>query len=423
MQKTCLRFRISIPAAAVVLTSALTANAAPPTADVGSTAAERLLSDAPLNTECRQNRGTRAWLRQKFVRDCDIEKYGLPFDDDWQTADVGKPVIVLIHGFNSTPQQNAALMVPIRNAGFPCGTFAYPNDYILRNSAQLLSGELRRFKRENPHRRVYLVCHSMGGLVARACLEDSLYDPGNVDRLIMIAPPTHGTVIAHFAVGTDLYEHWIARTKGWPLQRNARLGCRWNGRSRRRPLPAIRIFAELNARPLNPRIRYSVLLGTGARLSESQVAWIRESVCDSLAKLPGGGGSAAHLDALLADIDEIVQGKGDGVVAVKRGRLDGVADTLVLPFGHIAVTAEPKDRVLVTVQSAVLERVRSALQKPRRPSKSNVVGSGTTPPTCNSTEPPAPTPMLSSPDTIGQDCSAKQRNPPRQQRHPNCRPH
>ena len=358
MQRTCLRFRISIPVAAVVLTSALAASAASPTADVGSTAAERLLSDAALNTECRQSRGTRAWLRQKFVRDCDIEKYGLRFDDDWQTADAAKPVIVLIHGFNSTPQQNAALMVPIRNAGFPCGTFAYPNDYILRNSAQLLSGELRRFKRENPHRRVYLVCHSMGGLVARACLEDSLYDPGNVDRLIMIAPPTHGTVIAHFAVGTDLYEHWLARTDGWPLQRMRDSVVDGMGEAADDLCPQSEFLQELNSRPLNPRIRYSVLLGTGARLSESQVAWIRESVCDSLAKLPGGGGSAAHLDALLADIDEIVQGKGDGVVAVKRGRLDGVSDTLVLPFGHIAVTAEPKDRVLVTVQSAVLERVQ-----------------------------------------------------------------
>ena len=61
-----------------------------------------------------------------------------------------------------------------------------------------------------------LVCHSMGSLVARACIEDPLYDPGNVERLIMIAPPTHGSLIAHFAAGTDLWEHWLARKKGGP---------------------------------------------------------------------------------------------------------------------------------------------------------------------------------------------------------------
>jgi pimeloyl-ACP methyl ester carboxylesterase len=249
-------------------------------------------------------------------------------------------------------------MAPIREAGIPCGTFSYPNDYLVRNSAQLLTSELRRFKCQYPERRVYLVCHSMGSLVARACVEDSLYDPGNVDRLIMIAPPTHGTIIAHFAVGTDLYEHWLARRQGWPMQRLRDSVVDGLGEAATDLCPHSDFLNELNARPLNPRVRYTVLLGTGARLTEAQVDWIRKSVCDSLAKVPGGTRSAEELDALLADIDELVEGKGDGVVAVKRGRLDGVSDTLVLPFGHIAVTAEPKDSVLVSVQHAVLERVQ-----------------------------------------------------------------
>ena len=122
--------------------------------------------------------------------------------------------------------------------------------------------------------------------------------------------------------------------------------------------PCSEFLTELNSQPLNPHVRYTVLLGTGARLTESQVAWIRESVCDSLAKLPGGDHSAKELEALLADIDELVEGKGDGVVAVKRGRLDGVSDTLVMPFGHIAVTGEPKSDLLRDVQHVVLERVQ-----------------------------------------------------------------
>ncbi|HEX3601514.1 MAG TPA: alpha/beta hydrolase, partial [Lacipirellulaceae bacterium] len=163
--------------------------------------------------------GCRAWLRRKVVRDSDLKKYGLVLEDAWQQADASKPVVVLIHGFNSSPKQNTALFVPIHEAGFPCGTFAYPNDYFIRSSAQLLSSELKRFAVQYPGRKVILVCHSMGGLVARACIEDSLYDPGNVERLIMVAPPTHGTIIAHFAVGTDLWEHWLSRKEGWPWER------------------------------------------------------------------------------------------------------------------------------------------------------------------------------------------------------------
>ena len=86
-------------------------------------AAEVLLTQSASNCSC--NSGARAWLRGKFVRDKDLEKYGLRLDDDWECADETKPVVISVHGFNSTPQQNAAIMVPIRDAGYrnPASTF------------------------------------------------------------------------------------------------------------------------------------------------------------------------------------------------------------------------------------------------------------------------------------------------------------
>jgi hypothetical protein len=77
-----------------------------------------------------------------------------------------------------------------------------------------------------------------------------------------------------------------------------------------------------------------------------------------LAKLPGGEGCSNRLESILSDIDELVEGKGDGVVAVKRGRLEGVSDTLVMPFGHLAVTGEPSSDELRSVQRAVVERLQ-----------------------------------------------------------------
>lgn len=340
-----------------LLTTSAT-RAAAPNDGCSCTKVEQLLCPSSAEALGCDRKGARAWLRSKVVRDSDLTKYGVRMDDGWENADASKPAIILVHGFNSTPQQNAALMIPIREAGFPCGTFAYPNDYIIQLSAQLLSNDLRHFAQQYPKRRVILVCHSMGGLVARACLEDSLYDPGNVDRLIMIAPPTHGSMIAHFAVGTDAWEHWLARRDGWPWQRARDSIVDGLGEAASDLCPKSEFLTELNSRPLNPHIRYSVFLGTGARLSESQAAWIRESVCDCLAKCPGGDRSAKELDMLLADIDELVEGKGDGVVAVKRGRLEGVDDTLILPFGHIAVTGEPNSQLLHDVQRVVLERVQ-----------------------------------------------------------------
>jgi hypothetical protein len=85
--------------------------------------------------------------------------------------------------------------------------------------------------------------------------------------------------------------------------------------------------------------------------------WIRESVIAKLTQVPGAKSGVEWLDTLLADMDELVEGKGDGVVAVARGRLDGVTDTLVLPFGHLSVTGEPANDVVREVQQLVLERL------------------------------------------------------------------
>jgi pimeloyl-ACP methyl ester carboxylesterase len=333
--------------------------AAPPRLELNLSPAESLVITADSNSlSCARYRA-RNWLRQKFVRDDDLTHYCLRMDDRWECAPETQPVVILVHGFNSTPAQNAALMKPIGAADLPWGTFAYPNDHTLPASAQLLSCELKRFAARYPRRRVVLVCHSMGSLVARACIENPLCDPGNVDRLIMIAPPTHGTLIAHFAVGTDLWEHWLARRDGGPWRRTRDSIVDGLGEAADDLCPGSEFLHELNGRPLNPRVRYTILLGTGGCLDDAQVAWIRETVCEKLAKVPGADGSAERLAAILNDIDELVEGKGDGIVAVKRGRLDGVSDTLVLPFGHMSVTGEPRDdEVLRQVQQEVLARIR-----------------------------------------------------------------
>jgi hypothetical protein len=222
----------------------------------------------------------------------------------------------------------------------------------------LLSSELHRFKREHPERRLFLICHSMAGLVARDCLEDSNLNPGSVERLIMIAPPTHGTVIAQLGIGADVWEHWVARREGRPIDRVHDSIVDGFGEATADLRPKSKFLTELNARPLNANVRYTNLLGTGACLSESQVAFVRGSICDCVAKIPGGERKSKELETLLADMDELVEGKGDGVVSVKRGRLDGVADTVILPFGHAAVTGEPTTPVLREVQNVVLARLK-----------------------------------------------------------------
>jgi pimeloyl-ACP methyl ester carboxylesterase len=321
--------------------------------------AEAILQQASASAagECNPYR-VRHWLRERIVHEHDLANYGLRLEDDGRGRSANQPVVVLLHGFNATRATNGALLTPIRAADIPCGTFAYPNDHDIATSAQSLSSELRKFAKRYPGRPVMLIGHSMGGIVARACIENPSYDPGNVDRLIMIAPPNQGSLIAHFAVGTDLWEHWLARRSGGPWTRMRESIVDGLGEAADELCTESKFLKELNARPRHPRVRYSIILGTGAMMSEAQLAWIRESVRECLAKLPAVDDDAARLDAIFSDIDELVEGKGDGVVAVKRGRLQGVSDTLVLPFGHLAVTGEAKNRSLESVHEAVLQRLR-----------------------------------------------------------------
>ncbi|MGE3241180.1 MAG: lipase family alpha/beta hydrolase [Pirellulales bacterium] len=299
----------------------------------------------------------RSWLRTRLVQEADLTCYGLVLDENWQQADESRPVVVVIHGYNSCPERNRAMADAVRAAGFPCGMFSYPNDYNIVTSAQLLSSELRRFHHQHPDRRVVLICHSMGGMVARACVEDSLYDPGNVERLILIAPPTRGTAIAHFAVGTDVWEHWLARREGGPWRRFRDSVIDGLGEAADELVPESTFLTDLNARPRNRHVEYTVILGTGASMTEAEIEWIRESVIAKLTQVPGAKSGVEKFEALLGDMDELVEGKGDGVVAVSRGRLDGVSDTLVLPFGHLSVTGKPESDVVRQVQQLVVERL------------------------------------------------------------------
>lgn len=301
--------------------------------------------------------GWRQWVRQRMYDPADEERFGLQFDETWQAAPAELPVVVLVHGFNSTPGRNFGVLGLVREAGYPCAGFAYPNDHTLTESAVRLSRELKTLASEYPQRQVVLVTHSMGGLVARACIEDPQLAPGNVQRLVQIAPPSQGTLLAHFAVATDLWEHWLGRDEGgaWTRWRDSIID--GLGEAADDLIPDSPFLTELNARQRNANVQYAILLGTAASVSEDEMNWLRTAVSATSGRIPGLRRVSNRLHGMLEDMEELVDGKGDGVVAVKRGRLEGVDDIAVLPFNHITCTAADTEDGLA-VQQAVLARLQ-----------------------------------------------------------------
>ncbi|MHC4405800.1 MAG: esterase/lipase family protein [Planctomycetota bacterium] len=303
----------------------------------------------------------KAWLRQWLLstrKGFKRSKVGLEPDEGWNEAPAERDLVVALHGLGASPENVEGLLAGPRKEGLPCAVFCYPNDQPLDDSAKLLARELAELAQEHPDRGVSLVTHSMGGLVARAVIENADLDPGNVRRLIMIAPPNHGSTLAHFAFGIELWEQLADGSRRSAIGRfyasiedglaEAAVDLR----------PGSVFLGELNARDRNPKIRYTIFLGTGARLTENELALLREGIARAGRKSRWVQllGSRAH--EWLSDLDEVVAGKGDGVVSVARGRLEGVDDVLVLDFGHASVLRAAGGDDVDRVHREVLRRLK-----------------------------------------------------------------
>jgi pimeloyl-ACP methyl ester carboxylesterase len=346
---------------AAIALAALSALAAPATSLAEQPESGVLATVATASVREAADYSFRRWLRNRVWDEEDEARYGLQLDDGWRNAAQASPklpLVVIVHGFNSTPERNAAVLEPIRAAGYPCASFAYPNDWDLRETSALLSRQLKTFAAEHPDQKVALVTHSMGGLVARACVENGELDPGNVTRLLMIAPPSHGTLLAHLAIATDVWEHWLGRASGgcWTRCRDSVID--GLGEAADDLVPGSPFLAELNARPRNSAIRYALFLGTGASVEQAEMNWLRTALQETSGRCPGLRGCSDKLEHLLKDMEEIVDGKGDGVVAVKRGRLEGVDDVVILPFGHLSCTGTADNDTVKQVQSELLSRLQ-----------------------------------------------------------------
>ncbi len=285
------------------------------------------------------------------------KSYGIHLDSGWQQAAPDRPLVLLVHGLQSSGSHMANLLVSPRAAQLPCGVFDYPNDQPIMDSSLLLARELREFAEHHPGRRVTLLTHSMGGLVARAVVENPDLDPGNVDQLIMISPPSHGSVLAEFGFGLDLCESVLSADR--------RDRARWAAAAIEDGLadaqldlqPGSPFLTTLNARPRNPRIRYSLILGDVAELTAEELVAARRMLDRAGASNRWVKFFGSRVDRWLADLDEVVDGRGDGVVALKRGRLDGVKDTVIRHFSHLSFNQSPMTGEAHLVLADVMERL------------------------------------------------------------------
>jgi len=278
-------------------------------------------------------------------------EYGLHFDKDIPLAAPAEELVVVVHGFHSDRWHVEQISKCIRDDGRPHAVFEYPNDQRVADSARLLSRELRRLNRSAPGCDVSLVTHSMGGLVAREAIENPKLDPANVTRLIMIAPPNHGSQLADCNCPlVDAWEYVVSskrRKKAGLIYGAIEDGL---GEAAHDLKPDSPFLTRLNARPRNANTQYSILLGNRAPLDSH-----RAGHAPSRSRCRWGLSWTASL--WYDELDEVVNGRGDGVVSLTSGRLKGVEDIEVYPFDHIEVLGAPDGGSVDQVHAALLSRL------------------------------------------------------------------
>jgi pimeloyl-ACP methyl ester carboxylesterase len=193
-------------------------------------------------------------------------------------------VVVLLHGLGRSPRSMQPLAERLAGSGYAVHNLRYASTEL--SPAELtawLERELAGCCAQAP--RLHFVTHSLGGVLVRAYLAER--QPENLGRVVMLAPPNHGSELVDAFAESTLLRAILGPTA-------AELGTGAGSLPNRLPPPSFEVGVIAGTRSLSP------------------------------------------LGAF------VVPGEDDGTVSVASTRLEGMADFVAVDASHTFIMRSPE---------------------------------------------------------------------------------
>ncbi|NIM90356.1 MAG: alpha/beta fold hydrolase [Candidatus Aminicenantes bacterium] len=198
-----------------------------------------------------------------------------------ETASGKDDCVILLHGLARTSRSMARMAKRLSQHGYQVINLDYPSTEhpIEFLAEEYLGRSIERCKAES-HRKIHFVTHSLGGIIVRYYLKH--HELSNLGRVVMMSPPNQGSEVVDYMKDTLVFK-------------------RINGPAGQQ------LGTDVDSVPLKlGPVDFELGIITGNRT----------------------------LDPLFS---MLIPGPDDGKVSVKRAKVAGMADFLVLPRSHMFI--------------------------------------------------------------------------------------
>jgi len=251
-----------------------------------------------------------------------------------------KRVVLLVHGLDEPGTVWDALAPELAAHDLTSIRFEYPNDQAIAFSAEQLDGALADLRTEGVEE-VWIVAHSMGGLVSLDALSREGFDHSKwprVNRIITLGTPMAGSILAPVRAIAELREHAFRAVQDGALDGDdlARMDEDGSGQAGRDLAPGSDFLMDLHSRPKPEGVPITAVVAEVPKPDAKgiEVALLL-SMPGAIAQEPEAKQAAQDFGSWASKwLGEAIDLVGDGVVDSTSGRSAWTTDVVPVRALH-----------------------------------------------------------------------------------------